>query len=489
MKKIFCLLLSLLVLSGCANGNDISTFMIMKNTDMYSLYDTDGELQTELTFMSYEENFKRGYLVTNKENQQAYIDYDGDIIVDYGEYDRLQFSDKMVIGTKVVEEKKDNQTIRTNIYYIIDDEGKVLYSTENNNEIYINNLPIIVKDGIYEVLYLNGETLYADEYKVDYAIYDDNYSVYVVGTDSFTDVFYYVDNEKKCINVELSGNFVISDVIDEGALLYDKSLKTVIYVDLINSVSYIYKNINASQLYFSASKNIVIENGTNISLLSANLDKPLNINSYYKNTETYVKRSKEVYGPHSIYQDGKLQCNLTDCQFFPAPVEIAGSYFPVYVKDGGYQFYGFDGKQPFSTTYYDAGAFDINGRAIVKDGATLCYLINESGLAVTKNYYDIKYISSSYYAAYNKDGNFGIIDKDGNVILAMGYTTLPENCIFYYDGKEYIMVEKYGRTYVYNASDEYKEVFSVEGDTVFNEKGYYIVNNDSYYTFDGELIH
>lgn len=488
MKKLVFLLLGLVLLSGCGKGDNYSTFMVKDRFDNYNLFDNTGDQLSDLNFKSYIENDRNGYVVVNENDQQGYINYEGDMVVDYGEYDRLSFADSMIIGTKVKEEKQGEETVKSDIYYVLDDEGKALYVSSADVNVKIDALPIVTKDGVHQVLHRNGETLYTDQHEVLYTLFDNKNDIYVVATEMFTDLFYYLEEEMKTVNLPVVGKYVISDVNSSGVLLYDKSLKSVVYVDLTDASSHVFKDITANKIYFDDNKNIVVEYDYNTYLLTLDADKPKLMNTYYMNSNTYVYRSTDVYGPHSVYLDKKMTANLTGCQIFPSAYKIQGNYFPVYMRDGGYQFYGFDGKQPFTTSFFDADAFDKNGRAIVRDGAALCYLINESGLSVTKNYFNIKYISGDYYAAYNKDGNFGIIDKNGNVILPMGYTTLPDHSVFHYGGKEYIMVEKYGRTYVYSTSEEYKEVFSVEGNTIFDDRGYFIVDDSVYYTFDGEII-
>lgn len=116
-------------------------------------------------------------------------------------------------------------------------------------------------------------------------------------------------------------------------------------------------------------------------------------------------------------------------------------------------------------------------KAIVKINDKGYSLIDEKGQVLTKEYYyRIKYIGSSYYAVYNETGAFGVIDGTGSVIFEQGYTSLPDEAIVNYDEKNYMILGKNGRSFVYDIEDDMKEIFSQEGDVVFNPKGYFAMD-------------
>lgn len=50
-----------------------------------------------------------------------------------------------------------------------------------------------------------------------------------------------------------------------------------------------------------------------------------------------------------------------------------------------------------------------------------------------------------------------------------------------------MILGKNGRSFVYDIEDDMKEIFSQEGDVVFNPKGYFAIGHQ-YYTFEGDLI-
>ena len=115
-------------------------------------------------------------------------------------------------------------------------------------------------------------------------------------------------------------------------------------------------------------------------------------------------------------------------------------------------------------------------------------MINQDGTDLLKKTYShIEYIGSAYYAIYNKDNRYGVVDLDGNVVFASEYTDLPQTSIFTFESRDYALLGKNGRSYLYDLDDENKEIFSVEGHLTFNEKGYFVDGN-KYYTIDGKIM-
>lgn len=487
MKKILCLLLCIMMISGCSKEKSMSTFMVKLNQDNYSLYNQDGKKLTDDTYKTYEENSNRGYLVSDKDNKYGYLNYEGDEIVKMGDYDQLVPTDYMVIAEKYVEKDK-KKTIQPEC--IINSEGKVIFTADKDSILKESGLPIIYNENVWKVLYLDGDDLYKGSEEILYASHDPLYQVYLVGLKDKVIIYHEIEEELQSKEIKVTGEFDIVAVNENGCILQDKKQNSIVLIDLKTMTNQVYDDIKAENIYYDESNNIVIKNGSQISLIARGLKEPIIMNGYYKDVQNYIYRGNDIYGPHILYQDGKLKGNLKDCQVYPAALKFDGSYFPVYVKNKGYQYYDLQGKHPFITVFYEAEAFDKNEKAIVKDKANSVFLIDESGNQITsKKYFDIKYIGSSYYAVYNKNGKFGIINDKGSEILPVEYTSLSSQSVFMYNGNEYLMIEKNGRTYVYDCSHDYDEVFSQEGKTVFNDKGYFIVNDESYYTFEGELIH
>lgn len=498
MKKLMLLCMMMLLLVGCSSQANETTFMITRDNESFALYDKDGEQLTEYKYKAYEEVEKNGYIVTNDKDQKGYISYFGEEIIPFGEYETLEAVDQMLYATKKVdktknekkEEKKDEQIsgVHENLF-VLDGKGEVLYTASKDVGIIKSGLPIIVKENEYIVLYNDGEEFQKSKEPITYIDQYKNSQYIVVGKEKES-IFYDCSKEEaEEINIKHLGKYKImcvDEILNHSAILYDKELKNMIYIDREEKkVSNL--NMDITEAYYDFSNNIMLKNNKKTYLYQSG-NKAIEMNSYYVSGSTYLVRSNVVYGPHTIYKNGKKIGELENCQLYPAGYLMTSEIFPVYVKGEGFKYYNFDNKQVIATVYLEAEPFDSSARAVVKASDKGYSLIDEGGVVLTKKTYSqIQSIGSIYYAIYNKDGKFGIIDKDGNEVLPIEYTDLPDTSIFTHNDNEYMLLSKNGRSYLYDVKDEMKEVFSIEGQLIFDERGYF-VDGFKYYTFDGEVI-
>ncbi|WP_050637720.1 membrane lipoprotein lipid attachment site-containing protein [Candidatus Stoquefichus sp. SB1] len=492
MKKIVIGLLALMLLSGCSQGKKESTFMLTRDDKVYALYNQDGDQLTEYMYKTFQEVNGVGYFVTDEKDQKGVISYKGDEIIKPGTYETLEVVDQMFYATAKTTEKQENK-IENGFYknnlLILNDEGEVIYTADNQTGIMKSGLPIILQNNEYTVLSQNGEELYKGKDAVLYANQLNNSSCTIVGFQNY-DKFYHFDDSKKDNNIELEikekGNYTILDESSEGAILNDEKLKSMVYVDY-GQKKYYQNTIHIKDGYFNANQNVILTDDNKVFVYPIS-GIPVLMTSYYFSPITYISRSTDIYGPHQVYKNGKLIGDLENCQLYPVAKQVYSEFFPVYVRNEGYQYYSFDNKKVIDKTFIEAEPFDENMKAIVKINDKGYSLIDEKGQVLTKEYYyRIKYIGSSYYAVYNETGAFGVIDGTGSVIFEQGYTSLPDEAIVNYDEKNYMILGKNGRSFVYDIEDDMKEIFSQEGDVVFNPKGYFAIGHQ-YYTFEGDLI-
>ena len=492
MKKLLMAILALVMLTGCSNKNDESTIMAPIK-ELYCLYDQDGKILNETLFKSYTE-YDFGYLVKNQEDQIGLISLGGEEIIPFGEYKSLSVVSEMIYAEKDVEEKKpigadgfDYENL-----YILNTKGDVVYAA---GEIGIkkSGLPIIYSNDTYSVLRKDGEVVETSQKPVTHTeAYNNSNQVVVCYGDESSFYDYSLGGEKPLhVKYEGQGSYRIKAVgpsVEYGVVLYDKTIQNLVYINRQN-LQYTNVNVALTDVYYDDMKNIVLKNN-DLTYLYHPGNAPIPLNTYYLNVNNYLRRNTEVYGPHLIYKDGNVAGNLEKCQLYPAAKAIATQIFPIFIKDQGYKFYNFENKNVIETAYYDAEPFDINYRAVVKTAKGEGYsLIDESGKVITSTKYSrIAYLGSVYYAIYDETGMYGIIDKDGNAIVPIEFTDLPDQSIVSYLGKNYLMLSKYGRSYVYSLGEEKKVVFSHEGEIKFDDKGYFIIDNVHYFNFDGEKI-
>lgn len=514
MKKIGLLALALLLLAGCSQKKDEVRYMLTRDSVLYALYNQDGERLTEYNYKTFQEIEGVGFLVTTKDNQRGLISLEGEDIVKPGTYETLEAVDKMLYATKKVEVKKEETKkeetktdtkkkeetkkeepkkdtsgyLNTNLF-VLNSKGEVLYSADTKTTIKKSGLPLIKQDKDYIVLYEDGKELYKGTEEISYANTYNSSHMYVVGKKEQS-VFYYFDEVNKENNFDLEikekGQFKIVNFLDTHVVLNDESLKSMIYITTKDK-KYYQNNVAFKEVEFQGLNNIILKDGEKHYVYQVG-DKPVAMNSFYMSATTYATRSNVIYGPHSVYKDGKLTGELENCQLYPKAMLIHSEIFPVYVRNKGYQYYNFDHKQVINQTYLEAAPFDENLRAIVMVNEDGYSLINDKGDVLTKDKYSqIKYIGSSYYAVYNETGMYGIMDKDGTEVFPLQYTTLPEQAIAKYHDKTYMILGKNGRSYVYDIEDDMNIIFSKESFVKLNEKGYFEAGKE-YYTFDGELI-
>ncbi|MEI3328080.1 MAG: WG repeat-containing protein, partial [Thomasclavelia sp.] len=124
------------------------------------------------------------------------------------------------------------------------------------------------------------------------------------------------------------------------------------------------------------------------------------INSYYRSLDNYVIKNKEmIYGPHKFAYKGN-EIEVDNIQLDPMASYINKKIFPVYVRNKGYMYYGFDGKEAIKTVFTSAEVFDQNNLAVVSKADDEYYLINQSGKKVSKKYTRINHIGEKYYAGF-----------------------------------------------------------------------------------------
>ena len=282
------------------------------------------------------------------------------------------------------------------------------------------------------------------------------------------------------------GNYEFLIQNDQGCILNDEKLKSMIYIDFEKQEAS-QNHISIKDAYFDDKENIILTHDDKTYIYPTG-GVPVLINSYYVNAKTYLERNEDVYGPHIIYKNGVSQGNLENCQLYPEVVLLNYEIFPVYIQDKGYAYYNFGNKQVIDQMYLEAHPFDVSDTAIVKVDNTGYSLIDKEGQILTKNtYYRMEYIGSSYYVVYNENGMYGIIDVTGEEIFPIEYTSLPETPFIEYNDEKYMMLNKNGRSYVYDINNDMEELFSIEGDLIFHQEGYFS-DGYHYYTVDGESI-
>lgn len=340
------------------------------------------------------------------------------------------------------------------------------------------------------MLYQDGQEFASGEEEIVSAYQVGHGKCIIVNYKDYSAFYDFAHNEKgQLTEIDDAGNYAIVAVGSlEGntAILYDKTSQGLVGIDREKQQPY-YIKFAVNQVNYDDSNNILLTQGQKTYVYVFG-KQPVQLTTYYKDGVKYLTRSTQIYGPHQVHGEQEEIKELNDCQLYPAPYLIMKDIYPVYMKKKGYMYYDFAGQSVIKDVYLDAEPFDINGVAIVKKDEKGYSLINESGsVQTTEPYAQIKAIGGEFYAVYKENGSYGIVNSNGKEILPLEYTTLPRSAYFQYQNREYLLLNKNGRSYLYDIKEDMEEVLSIEGALEFDEKGYFIDGN-VYYTFDGERI-
>lgn len=359
---------------------------------------------------------------------------------------------------------------------VLNTKGKVLYKSSAKTGLLKTDLPVVVKDKTYKVIN-NGKTLYVGKKKVYYASSYEDASI-VAFNDSIN---IYLKNGKKT-SIKEVGNYSILASRKDQAILYDAYNKNTLGVIGTKVYSNDYALTSAE---ITKKNNVVLTAGDVVSLYKDGQIIPTNSN--YKDDTHFISRNKKIaYGPHTVY-NGKKTTELKGVQVYPYAYELTVSRYPGFVKGKGYAYYDFNGKK-VSPYYQEANQYDENKCAIVQLKNNKYELINAEGENVLKESYPrLEFIGNSYYAAYNKNGQFKVYDCNGKEALSDIYTKIPETAAIVFDGHPYLALEKNGRSYIYDVDNGMKEIYSIEKEIVLHEEGYFTIG-DKYYTLTGQKI-
>ena len=359
---------------------------------------------------------------------------------------------------------------------VLNTKGKVLYKSSAKTGLLKTNLPVVVKDKTYKVIN-NGKTIYEGKKKVYYASSYEDASI-VAFNDSIN---IYLKNGKKT-SIKEVGNYSILASRKDQAILYDAYNQNTLGVIGTKVYSNDYALTDAE---IAKKNNVVLTAGDVVSLYKNGQIIPTNSN--YKDNTHFISRNKKIaYGPHTVY-NGKKKTELKGVQVYPYAYELTVSRYPGFVKGKGYAYYDFNGKK-VSPYYQEANQYDENKCAIVQLKNNKYELINAEGENVLKESYPrLEFIGNSYYAAYNKNGQFKVYDCNGKEALSDIYTKIPETAAIVFDGHPYLALEKNGRSYIYDVDNDMKEIYSIEKEIVLHEEGYFTIG-DKYYTLTGQKI-
>lgn len=365
---------------------------------------------------------------------------------------------------------------------IINAEGKTIYKADKNVALKKTDVPVLYEKGHYRVLYDTKKDLYNGKEEVMYTL--GNQHVIVLVFNHKLQIFF-ISQVNKPLTLDEGGNYQIMASNDHQVVLYDADNKAAIVADgKKKMISCVDQEVTKASL---SNNNIMLENTSGTYLINKK-GQSVKINSYYQDSEHYLVRDEQyVYGPHVVV-NGQKRYKIKDVQLKPAVTYLAGQLYPVYVKDQGFVYYDMNGKKAFDKVFVEAEAFDQNALAIAIKKNQKYVLIDEKGKAILTSKQRIAYIGGDYYAYYKADGSFTVYDSTGEEVLEDKCTDFTKDALQRIDGVTYVILNRNGRHYIYDADDGFKVVFSTEEAVALNVRGFIVVNERKYYDLKGKAI-
>lgn len=472
MKKFLIILMMLLIVTGCSNNQENQVLFVKKGKE-YAL-SVDGKLKSKYIYTDYDAVGTDGFLVHNGK-KDSYIDRSGKEKIAYKKGVTLKPLENMIIA----KDKNKN-------YTIYDSQGKELYKSSKKVEIIINELPVIHEKDSYLVLDGNGEVVVKSKNKISYtSIYDSSFIT--VSYEKSTNIYDYSINAKKDENeleIALAGEYqLLAQDNKIGYVLYDQNIQNLVFINHEGEIQFrIDKDIDSASFNKDT---IIAKKGEEIYILSTDGSVDVKASSYYKNSQKYlIKNESYVYGPHQFVDNGKAK-DVSGIQLNPTVNKVIGDIFPVYVQSKGYQYYDFSGKVKIKTYFKYAGDFTKDGVSVVSKDGKKYYLIDSAGKKLSKNFIRIEEIGNGYYAGYQTNAKFVVLNAQGEKIIDDYFMGNSETYVF--DDEVFGLFNKSGTTHVYNMN-ECEEEFTLEGEYKLYQDTY-LVSSDykKYYDMDGEI--
>ena len=372
----------------------------------------------------------------------------------FTEYEDIEPIKLKSVASTLAYEKSTFIYKKDGLYGLINCDGKKV--TENIYESIENLSPtegkfLVSKNEKYGVIDIKGNILVKTEYD---KILSDGY-------------YTQKDEYKK-------SGFIVSikteDGFKSGYISYNaKSILDTKY----NEIERITKE-NDKNIYLIASengKNGLYRNSKNI------IPNEYQSITYDEDNDVIIIQKNKKYGAAKL--DGKIIIEIEQDS-----IESKGIY--LYTKtSNNNKVYDNEGNIidiNYNRTVYKTESQDYQISTILNNNITYYGIIDMAGnKLVDENYRYIEYLYGNYFVAKDDEGNLGVINSNGKVILDMKYSSLQK-----IKGKNIIQAVEKGQNISEFYSSEMKKIISIEKPNIQTENEDYIIinNNDEKIYFD-----
>lgn len=433
-------------------------YYISKENEKYGVIDKEGN---EIIETKYE-----NIIIPNPEK---------DVFICYGEDENPEILDNK--GEKQFTQYEEIEPIKL--------------KSEASTLTYEKSVLAYKKDGLYGLINFEGKIITQNIYST-------------IENLQPTEGKFLVSREEKYGVINLKGNILVEaeyDKIESDGYytLVDKCKKSGYIVSVRTNDGYRSGYINYSgkkilETKYNDIERLSKEDEKNIYLIASEEGKV----GLYKNSKNVIKheyqsiayneqnnvilQKNKKYGVALL--DGKVIVDVNN-EF----IESRGIYIYAKSQDGN-KVYDENGNIiniNYNKTIYETESEEYRISTILNNNVTYYGITDRKGnKLVDESYRYIEYLYKNYFIATDENGNLGVINSNGKIILEMKYSSLQK-----IKGKNMVQaVEKETNMGVFYSSDM-KEILKISKPNVQIEEGYIVVSNDEekqYLDDNGNII-
>ena len=421
-------------------------YYISQENELYGIIDKEGKKVIDAKYTN---------IILPNPQKDLFVCYDGqktEILNSKNEKVFTEFEDIEPIKLKSVAStlsyEKGTLIYRKDGFYgLMDTNGKKL--TENIYDSIENLSPtegkfLVSQNEKYGVIDVKGNILVKTEY--DKILSDGYYTKKDEYKKSGFIVSIKTDNGYKNGYISYTGKIILDTKYNEIERINKEDDKNIYLIAAENGKNGLYRN----------SKNII--------------PNEYQAMTYYEDNDIIILQKNKKYGVAKL--DGKIIIEVEQDS-----IESKGIYLYAKIANNNkvYDNQGNTVDINYNRTVYKTESPDYQISTILNNNILYYGIIDKDGnKLVDENYRYIEYLYGNYFVATDDNGNLGVINNNGKVILDMKYSSLQK-----IKGKNIMQAVEKGQNINEFYSSEMKEIIKVEKPEIRSENEDYIIIIDN----------
>lgn len=456
-----------------------SSFFLENDKGYYSLFNKDGKQLIDYSLINANDFYNEVSKVKDKDSKYGIINEKGKYIVKPGTYENIyQYGSlfKVEEGTK---------------FSLLDKNGKTLIKEADFDvEAFtgIDSFVVVSYDSKYIIYNYEGKKIYSFTMSSDKSINTPSANELgkfgSVHYDGLTVVFN-IASGNVLAKIKEDTGYCVNSTNEDESIITLKSCKSwyeeadeIKYKVIINEKL---KDIKEPCNKITLTNDVLICTQDDVRyMLNKSLEK-FNVNvgdTTYKDYKNFaIKKDDEI----EFVKNGKVVNTLKDAILSDKGYTSQSIY--LINKDNKYTYYDINGKVLFKNSYKKATAFDSNGLAKVSDDEKNYYFIDTKGKKVSPDFTTAN-INGNYYT-YSKNDLYGILSKEGSVLVESKYTSVSIRGI---NDHYYVIGNINDQEYELTDLETKKVILKSDAPMILYD-AYITVSKDdkiSYYTYKGK---